>query len=49
MVLALITPSLAVDKVEISINASPSGCDVKCKMFGQFAEHLVHGSKILTF
>ena len=43
LVLALIAPALAADKVEISVDASKTGATINRNLFGQFAEHLGHG------
>lgn len=43
LLLALIAPALAADKVEISVDASKTGATINRNLFGQFAEHLGHG------
>src|SRR5690349_20071010 len=43
LVLVLAAPSLAADKVEISVDASKTGATINRNLFGQFAEHLGHG------
>ncbi len=43
IVTALMAPALAVDKVEVSVDASKPGAKIDRNIFGQFAEHLGHG------
>ncbi len=43
LLLALIVPALAADKVEISVDATKTGATINRNLFGQFAEHLGHG------
>lgn len=43
LLLAVITPALAADKIEISVDASKTGATINRNLFGQFAEHLGHG------
>lgn len=43
LILALIAPALAADKLEISVDASKTGATINRNLFGQFAEHLGHG------
>jgi alpha-L-arabinofuranosidase len=43
LILLLIAPALAADKVEISVDESKTGANINRNIFGQFAEHLGHG------
>jgi alpha-L-arabinofuranosidase len=43
LILSLIAPAFAAEKVEISVDASKSGATINRNIFGQFAEHLGHG------
>jgi alpha-N-arabinofuranosidase len=43
LILALIAPAFAAEKVEISLDPSSSGATINRNIFGQFAEHLGHG------
>jgi len=43
LILALIAPALAADKIEISVDADKTGATINRNLFGQFAEHLGHG------
>jgi alpha-L-arabinofuranosidase len=38
-----LTPAIAQDKIEVSVDASKSGAKIDRNLFGQFAEHLGHG------
>ena len=43
LIVALLAPAFAADKVEISVDASKAGATINRNLFGQFAEHLGHG------
>ena len=43
LVLAITAPTVAAQRVELSIDASKTGAKIDRNIFGQFAEHLGHG------
>ena len=43
IVSAITVPTMAAQKVELSIDASKTGAKIDRNIFGQFAEHLGHG------
>ena len=43
IVMAIMSPTMAAQKIELSIDASQAGAKIDRNIFGQFAEHLGHG------
>ena len=43
LIVALVTPTIAQQRVEISVDVSKPGARIDRNIFGQFAEHLGHG------